>query len=121
MVINIPIQINDNVLEGKLSEEYEDKLLQEIGNRVEEYLKSEDDTYRYYGDKKVAEKGLAHLIDIHIDNMIYEHFNEIKGEIIEAARKDIVKRLQSTKEFKQLKPETIEAIRKIFEDEEKTE
>ncbi len=100
MIINIPLQIDDAAIEGKLVEDYKTKVLERVEERIDKALKEHDDNY--WGYRKTAQSGLDNLISNEISNRITEFLNENRDKIIETAAEDLGKRLSRSKRGKEI-------------------
>lgn len=82
MVINIPLQIDDKMIEGKLQEEYEKKVAEKISELVMSSLAEAGDTWGVYGQEEKAERGVIKLTERKIDSYFEEHKEEIYDAIV---------------------------------------
>lgn len=101
MLINIPLEIDDAAIEGKLTKDYEEKLLHEIAERVERKLEEEDSYSRWNG--RSAEGGLGNLIDSCIDRKIDAYLYDHKAEITDSIVKNLANRIAKTKKYREVK------------------
>lgn len=101
MIINIPLQIDEATFEQKVKDDYAESVKQLLLTQVEKVLAERDN--RYYLNKKDYKYGLETIINERIDIFINEH----KDEIIEAAAKELAKRLSRTKKAKEALDEVI--------------
>lgn len=100
MIINIPLQIDDAAFEGKLTAEYETKVINHIEERIDSVLKDHDQ--RSWGYSRTARGGLDNLISYEINERITDFLNENREEIIAAAAKDLGNRLMRSKRGKEI-------------------
>lgn len=95
MIINIPLQVDEQQMEEVIKRDYEGKVL----NRITEYIKASlvDKSYRYYGnaDDRVKE-GMSMLIERQIQTFLSDH----SEEIIESASKILADKLAKSKKGK---------------------
>lgn len=104
MIINIPLQIDDAVIQGQISKDYEKKIKDIIAVRIEEVLA---ENYRgYWGESQAskAKNGLALLVRASID----EFLNNNRDTIIEAASRELAEKLYRTKKVKEAAANVIE-------------
>ena len=107
MVINIPLQIDDAALEGKLTEEYKNYVLDAVESRVDRALKAYDSGTYYgyvYGNNSFssasAVKGLGCLIEQAVDKHMDEFIDANRDLIIEHASEKLANRLARSKKGK---------------------
>lgn len=100
MLVNIPLQIDDATFEGKLTAEYEAKVINHIEERIDSILKDHDRAS--WGHSRSARNGLDNLISYEIDERITDFLNENRDAIIEAAAKDLGNRLARSKRGKEI-------------------
>ena len=101
MVINIPLQIDDAAIEGKLKAEYETRVIEEVSRRLDDILKDYDETY-IWGNKKSPRSGLDARIGSVLRNRIDDFIEENRDEIVAKAAKDLGARLARTKKGKEI-------------------
>lgn len=94
MIINIPLQIDEERMEEVLQKDYEGKVLDEITKYIKATLSKQSSNY--YGDKVID--GMQALIENRIDIFLDEH----KEEIIETAAKELANKLARSKKGKEL-------------------
>ena len=99
MIINIPLQIDDAAIEGKLKAEYETRVIEEVSRRLDDILKDYDETY-VWGNKKSPRNGLDARIGSVLRNRIDDFIEENCDEIVAKAAKDLGARLARTKKGK---------------------
>lgn len=99
MVINIPLQIDDAAIEGKLKAEYETRVLEEVSRRLDDILKDYDDSY-IWNNTRSPRNGLDARIGSVLRNRIDGFIEENRDAIIEAAAKDLGNRLARSKKGK---------------------
>ena len=101
MVINIPLQIDDAAIEGKLKSEYETRVIEEVSRRLDDVLKDYDESY-IWNHKRSARNGLDARIGNILRNRIDGFIEENSAEIIDRAAKDLGNRLARTKKGKEI-------------------
>lgn len=92
MIINIPLQIDEQKMEEVLQRDYKGKILDEIMNYIKTTLSKNADCY--YGDK--VSDGMRVLIEGQIDNFLKEH----SEEVIDQASKILAEKLARSKKGK---------------------
>lgn len=99
MIINIPLQIDEKVIENNLSVDYETKIKDYILDEVKETLINRaKDKYRYFSQKPTTTEG----IEIYVHHYVDHYIQEWKAEIIEMAAEKLADRLAKTKAAKEL-------------------
>lgn len=93
MIINIPLQIDEKVIEKSLSADYQHKVEDYIFKEIEKVLLQE---CGYYNKNKV--QGMRELVKQRIDL----YLEDMKEDIIEAAADRLADRLARTKKAKEL-------------------
>lgn len=105
MIINIPLQIDDAIIQGQISKDYEKKVKDIIAVRIEETLAEQ---YRggYWGESRAskANKSLALMVEANIN----EFLNNNRDVIVKAATKELVEKLWRTKRVKEAVANVIE-------------
>lgn len=96
MIINIPLQIDDEYVNGVIAKDYEAKITANLTKMVEAGLKRR--ARGYYCSK---EDGVMQIVEEHIDSIIQSH----KELIIEKASDKLAERLSRTKKAKELAKE----------------
>ena len=94
MIINIPINIDDQAFEGKISEDIQARVVKMLADSVTKALKYK--TNRYYNTKE--EDGMLLLIEDAIDKKIEEY----KDTIIDTAADNLATKLATRKAAKDL-------------------
>lgn len=94
MIINIPLQINDELISKAMFEDYQRKVVENITKMVTDYLGSASG--RWHGSEK---EGIQRLVNDSIDG----HIKEFKDEIIEAAATKLSDRIIKSKAGQALK------------------
>lgn len=94
MIINIPIQINEEEMTKVIEKDYQEKVIDEIVKYIKTALASQ--SQNYYGDK--VNDGMISVIKQRID--IY--LEQYKDQIIEIAGKHLADKLAKTKAGKEL-------------------
>ena len=99
MIINIPLQIDDAIIQGQISKDYENKVKEIIAVRIEEILAEQ---YRggYWGETKAskAKKGLAQLVEARNN----EFLNSNRDVIVQSASKELSEKLCRTMKVKEM-------------------
>ena len=103
MIINIPLQLDEAIMEGQISKEYEKKVKDIIATRIEELLA---ENYRGWNESQAskAKNGLALMVRANID----EFLNSNRDVIVEAASKELSEKLWRTKRVKEAVANVIE-------------
>lgn len=97
MIINIPLNIPEELLENTIAKDYEAKITENLTNEVRKIVAGYDPSYIYRGGKDFN-RGLEELV-----HRIIEHrLAEWKDEIIDAAADKLAERLARTKKAKEL-------------------
>lgn len=97
MVINIPLSLDEKIIEEKVQSDYEKHLITYLEKMVDNILADEYSRRGYYGQKD-KNKGLKLLIEDQLDLFIKEH----KDLIIEKAADKLAERLSKTKKAKEI-------------------
>lgn len=92
MIINIPLQIDEEKMEEVVKKDYENKVMNEIVKYIKKALVSEGGYG--YGDKEVI--GMTELIKGRIDIYLEQH----NDEVIKAAGNALAEKLARTKRGK---------------------
>lgn len=98
MIINIPLQLDEAILEGQIGKEYEKKVTNIIASRIEELLA---ENYRGYWSEPQASRaknGLSLMVRGSIDKFL----NSNRDVIVEAASKELAEKLWRTKKAKEI-------------------
>ena len=98
MIINIPLQIDEKVIEKNLSVDYETKIENYIFKEVESALINRANRHSYYGSHGTTTEGITLFVREYVDKFIQEW----KDEIIEAAAKNLADRLAKSKRGREL-------------------
>ena len=93
MIINIPLQIDDELINKAMFEDYQRKVVDNITKMVTNYLG--DASGRWHGSEK---EGIQRLVN----DSISDHIKEFKDEIIETAATKLADRISKTKAAKEL-------------------
>lgn len=102
MVINIPLNIPDQLLENTIAKDFEAKITENLTNEVRKIVASYDDSYIYRSGKDFN-RGMECLV-----HRIIEHkLAEWKDEIIDAAADKLAQRLARTKKAKEVLDENL--------------
>lgn len=98
MVINIPVQVDEQHLEEVVKRDYEGKIFAELMKQIETVLVHEAKYSPYsYNSKDKARDGLKEMIDEHIDIFLKDN----KDEIIDVASTKLAERLGRTKKARE--------------------
>ena len=92
MIINIPLQIDEEKMEEVVKKDYESKVIDEIVKYIRESLTRESTSF--YGDREAS--GMTELIKGRIDIYLEKH----NDEIISAAGNALAEKLARTKRGK---------------------
>lgn len=94
MIINIPLQINEESMEEVIRRDYEEKVL----NKITEYIKTTlvRKSGSAYGDKVID--GINVIIESKVDDLLKEN----KEAIIKVAADRLAERLAKTKKAKEI-------------------
>ena len=92
MIINIPLQIDDEVISRAASQDFERKIEQNITKLVEDRICRAGGYYRNKSD------GIANLVD----GVIGECIEKYKDEVIERAAAKLEQRISRTKAAREL-------------------
>lgn len=97
MIINIPLQVDEQKMEEVLKRDYEGKVLAEITKYVKQTLVNHSETYYGSADTKVID-GMRVLIESQIDKFLKDH----SDEIIKNAGTALANKLARSKRGKEL-------------------
>ena len=97
MLINIPLQIDDAAIEGKLTREYQERVLDAVNERIDKVLKMHD---KSWSSTKTATAGLENMIDNRIYECIGKFLEEHREDIIATAADNLSLRLSRSKKGK---------------------
>lgn len=94
MIINIPLQINEESMEEVIKRDYEEKVL----NKITEYIRTSlvSKSRSAYGDKAI--NGMNAIIESKVDDLLKEN----KEAIIKVAADLLAERLAKTKKAKEI-------------------
>ena len=92
MIINIPLQIDEEKMEEVVKKDYEGKVIGEIIKYIKTALSKQSTSY--YGDRET--NGMTELIKGEIDKFLEEHHDEV----INAAGNALAEKLARTKRGK---------------------
>ena len=92
MIVNIPIQISDEIVNQLVAKDYEKKIEAYLTKMVEDRLAR---AAGYYGNKS---DGIAKLVD----GIIGDCIERYKDEIVERAAKDLADRIMRRKAGKEI-------------------
>lgn len=94
MIINIPLQIDDEMINSVIAADYQAKIEQNLTKQVEAAIKNQS---RNYYSKTVSD-GLFYMAEEAVNKVISEY----KEEIIERAASKLAERLARTKKAKEI-------------------
>ena len=94
MIINIPLQIDDEMINSVIAKDYQEKIEQNLTKQVEAAIKNQS---RSYYNRTVSD-GLFYMAEEAIDKVISEY----KEEIIDKAADKLAERLARTKKAKEI-------------------
>lgn len=97
MVINVPLQIDDAALEGKLKEEYQKKVVEKVSEIVMESLAEMDRGWSRVDTETKVQNVIVRLVERNIDSYFEDH----KDEIFEAITKKLWDRARNRKVLKE--------------------
>ena len=96
MIINIPLQIDDAAIEGKLTKDFERIVAEKVCREIEEALKNKVK----YSYKDSPTDGMTEIVYSIVENKIKHDW---KDEIVKVAGKELAKKTSKTKAAKELK------------------
>ena len=100
MIINIPLQIDEKIIEKNLSVDYESKIKDYILKEVEDALiQRAKDMYRYWSGRDAT---TTDGIRIYIHEYVDKQIQEWKDEIMYEAALKLAERLSKTKKGKEI-------------------
>lgn len=97
MIINIPLNIDDELWASSLARDYESKVTEKLTNEVRKCL-ADHDSYGLYSKNKDYRRGIEDWVGNKIDDILKEY----KDEIIDAAAEKLAERLARTKRAKEV-------------------
>lgn len=92
MIINIPVQVDEQSFERAIQRDYDDKLFKEILDAAKKAIASKSN--KYYGDK--FEDGLIQIASEQVGLIVKENTDKI----VQAATKELVERIARSKKGK---------------------
>lgn len=101
MIINIPIQVDEQAIEAKAQQEYKHEVDKMLVDRIEKVLVNETDHWRYYG-RATAEEGMKVLVHRTVERYVDEYMEEHTDEILDKAVDKLEKRLMNRKRIKEV-------------------
>ena len=101
MIINIPLQVDEQKMEEVIQKDYKQKVYAEVANYIKTAI-SNYGGYSGYGDK--VTRGMDELVNRHIEDFLKDN----KDHIIDKAAEILAERLSRTKKAKELKNERSE-------------
>ncbi len=96
MVINIPITVDEELLEKTINQDYTNKVDSYLYSKIDDALKEFDPSW---SNNKTAKRGLTFLIEDQVKSQVLGNW---KDEIIEKAAKLLATRIEKTKAAKEL-------------------
>ena len=107
MLINIPLQIDEKVIESQLSIDYEAKIMDYIFKQVETILLEKSKKNRGYYAKSDAtpDEGLQIIMSRYIEKYLEARMEVIKKEIIEQTSEKLALRMTKMKKVKEMTKE----------------
>ena len=99
MVINIPVQVDEEKLEDQIAKDYQQKVHKEVVDRVLKVI-SQHSPYSSY---EKVESGLKVMVYNEIDDVL----DRYKDEIIDAASTKLAERLSKTKKAREILEELV--------------
>lgn len=97
MIINIPLNIDDELWASALARDYESKVTEKLTNEVRKCL-ADHDAYSLYSKNKDPRRGIENWVSNKIDDIL----KECKDDIIDAAAEKLAERLARTKRAKEV-------------------
>ncbi len=94
MIINIPLQINEEDMKKVIERDYENRVLQEIVKYIKTALVKK--ARSYYGDQELG--GMTTVIE----DQVEKYISKYQDQIIEIAGKHLAEKLAKTKKGKEL-------------------
>ena len=94
MIINIPLQIDDEMINSVIAEDYQAKIEQNLTKQVEAAIKNQS---RNYYNKTIGD-GLFYMAEEAVNKVISEY----KEAIIDKAADKLAERLARTKKAKEI-------------------
>ena len=93
MIINIPITIDEGVMEGQIQKDFDKKLTDALNELIVNTIRTK---YGYYRNKS-AEEGMREIICEQVDDYLEKH----RQEILDETAKRLEERLRRTKKVKE--------------------
>ena len=100
MIINIPLQLDDELISKAAYADYENKVVQYITKHIETVLKNRANPGWGYGAK--TEDGMREFIKDAVDAYVEKSIAENKDAILESAAKELANRLARSKRGKEI-------------------
>lgn len=94
MVINIPITIDEGIMESQIQKDFDKKLTDAINELMINAIRSKFGYYR----NKTPEEGMREIICEQVDEYLDEH----RKEILDETAKRLEERLRRTKKIKEV-------------------
>ena len=102
MIINIPLQIDEKIIENQMSLDYEGKILDYLKQEITKSIVNRYYSYRNYSITERYEDTVKRMIDNFFEDYIKELIAAHKDEIIDKAAKNLADRLARTKRGKEI-------------------
>lgn len=104
MIINIPIQVDEQAIEEKATQEYKHEVDKMLVDRIEKVLVNEVgwSSWARYNDKTSAEEGMKALIHRTVERYVDEYMENHTDEILDKAVDKLEKRLMNRKRIKEV-------------------
>lgn len=94
MIINIPLQIDDEMINSVIATDYQTKIEQNLTKQVEAAIKNQSRSYY----RNSVNDGLFYMAEDAVDKVISEY----KDDIIEKAADKLAERISKTKKAKEI-------------------
>lgn len=97
MIINIPLNIDDELWASALARDYESKITEKLTNEVRKCIAKHDE-YSCNSKDKDFSRGIEFWVSSKLDDILKEY----KDDIIDAAAEKLAERLARTKRAKEV-------------------
>lgn len=104
MVINIPIQVNEEAMTEVIKKDYEEKVIDEIAKYIKTALVEESRRRAGYSYHERGVSGLLLLVSEQIEKFLEDN----RDVIIEETGKMLVEKLYRTKKFREMVDSAVE-------------
>ena len=101
MIVNIPIQVDEEAIEEKTLKEYKSEVNKLLVERIERVLLQETDGWRW-GNKQTAQDGMRTLVNRTVERYVDEYMEKHTGEILDKAVDKLEQRLRNRKRIKEV-------------------